>query len=250
MVAIAGTVGLPQSPMNRPVELEVGDVHIWCVNAEGCGPMDGGCLDRQERERADRFQFARHANAFRCAHVMRRSVLGEYLAQQPDALHFETGSHGRPRLSAIDGNIPAIQFNASSSLPVSLLAVTVSGSVGIDVERSRPVPDALRIAQTQFLPDEGRQVSDRSRSVDRQDAFFRCWTRKEAVVEAMGTGLHTELDIFFVGADPETPEFRPRFVDPGNVEDWWLVDLSQPPIYCALALSRRPKCIWIGSWPA
>lgn len=249
VVAISGTVDAPEPQAARPSEIEAGDVHIWCVDVERRGPVDDSCLDQQEREQADRFHFARHANAYRCAHVMRRSVLGGYLGLRPNELKFETEAHGRPRLSTVDRNPRDFRFNATSSLPLSLLAVTASGQVGVDVECLRAMPDAAQIAATQFHPEEARQITGRTGADDRHDAFFRCWTRKEAVVKAMGTGLYTDLDIFVVGAEAESSVFQPRFVgQPNNAGKWWLMDLSRPPIYCALALSCRPKRVWIGSW--
>ncbi len=249
MVEIVGSVDRPDRPTGHPSKFETGDVHIWCVDVERNGSLDDRCLDRQEREQVDRFHFARHANAYRCAHVMRRSVLGGYRGVQPDELRYETGIHGRPQLSAYEGTVSEIRFNATSSLPVSLLAVTVNCQVGIDVERLRPMPDAAQIAETQFHPDEAEIITGLGSAADRHDAFFRCWTRKEAVVKALGTGLSTDIATFVVGAGPEDGVFHPRFLNqPQGIENLWLLDLSRPPTYCTLALSCQPKQVWIGSW--
>jgi 4'-phosphopantetheinyl transferase len=75
--------------------------------------------------------------------------------------------------------------------------------VGVDVERERPIPDAeglvcrffsLReIAEFQGIPTQSRQA-----------AFLRAWTRKEAVLKAIGRGVQSldYCEVSFADGEP------------------------------------------------
>ena len=75
-------------------------------------------------------------------------------------------------------------------------------AIGVDVEASRPLPDALRIARSHFAPDEAASLEALPLDM-REAAFFGLWTRKEAVVKALGVGLSQPLASFSVAVPPE-----------------------------------------------
>ncbi|TMJ89380.1 MAG: 4'-phosphopantetheinyl transferase superfamily protein [Alphaproteobacteria bacterium] len=86
-----------------------------------------------------------------------------------------------------------IQFSLSHCRDVALIAFTRGVPVGVDVEHVRPLADWKRIAARYLHPGERMELMALSED-ERLTAFFRCWTRKEAVAKALGVGLSLPLN--------------------------------------------------------
>jgi 4'-phosphopantetheinyl transferase len=156
-------------------------------------------LASDERERAARFHSGRHRDHYIVARGRLREILSYYLGRSPASIEFTYGPFGKPALL-----IPALHFNVSHSGVIAVYAVARSRSVGIDVEEIRPEFSRERIAERFFSSREVREL--RSLPAEAQtDAFFRCWTRKEAYLKACGGGLSIPLDSFDVTLRPEEP---------------------------------------------
>ena len=89
----------------------------------------------------------------------------------------------------------------SHSHGVALLAVTEDKELGVDVEHIRADFASEDIARRFFSPRKLR-LSMHSRVKTQVAAFFRCWTRKEAYIKAIGRGLSQPLDAFDVTLAP------------------------------------------------
>lgn len=87
------------------------------------------------------------------------------------------------------------------------MAVTRGRRVGIDVERLRPVPDALAVARSLFCPVEVAALEAVS-AAERDEAFLRCWIRQEACLKASGEGLGGAPARFSSLAPPRWPTGR------------------------------------------
>jgi 4'-phosphopantetheinyl transferase len=81
-----------------------------------------------------------------------------------------------------------VAFNLSHSRGLALLAFTVGEVVGVDVERHRGVRDRDALVRRFFHRREARLLL-RLHPEAREGAFFRCWTRKEAVLKAAGLSV-------------------------------------------------------------
>lgn len=156
-------------------------------------------LSPDERARAARFRHEVHARRFTSARGVLRLLLGAYLDRSPSAIEFQYTA-GKPALGR-PGREP-LHFNLAHADALALFAFTTAAAVGVDVERVAPLPDAREIAARYFAPDELRQFM---RAPDEAAAFFRCWTRKEAFVKAIGSGLRHPLETFAVTVSAEAP---------------------------------------------
>ncbi len=235
----------------RRVDLpEPGEIHVWVAALDDAGWIDDlAFIDTDEKARAERFYFPVHARRFRRGRIMRRIILGNYLGMDPDKIRFETAIHGRPSLEANETGGQAIDFNMSNSEEIVVLAVATDRRIGVDVELEKPMPDADSIARGSFHSREAANVARAEAPGDKLEAFFRCWTRKEAVVKAHGSGLQMDLNGFFVGTGrrsaPFQPSYEPEYEGPRN---WWVADFSQAPVYAAFAMDGPPKALTIRRW--
>lgn len=156
---------------------------------------DVGILSSDEHARAAAFVFERDRRRYLAAHVALRRVLGLCVGEQPETLRFGIGRYGKPFLA--NGGSP-VAFNLSHSEDVALIAVTEEGDIGVDVEIDRNVPDSMSLAELNFTLSERDELRLRSGSA-RDTAFLRCWTRKEACLKAIGSGLGVSPQDFTVG---------------------------------------------------
>jgi 4'-phosphopantetheinyl transferase len=151
-------------------------------------------LEPHEHARAARFRFERDARRYRAAHVALREVLAQATGVAAAALRFVEGRHGKPALVAR----AACRFNLSHAADLALIAVSPTHDVGVDVEMHRPVEDREALSRTCFTERERAQLAAVAPSA-RDAAFLRLWTRKEACLKALGTGLSVDPATVEVG---------------------------------------------------
>lgn len=163
-----------------------GDAQLWRLDLDRPVRSDErALLSAEEAARAGRFVFDLDRRRFEAAHVDLRLRLGAVLGIPPGALHFSRGPYGKPAVEAPCAG----QFNLSHSEATgALLWLPGESACGVDVERRRSVRDRDAVAAQVFTAAECGALAalDADR---RDDAFLRLWTRKEAVIKALGTGL-------------------------------------------------------------
>lgn len=193
--------------VNSLTDWQLGDdIHVWYAALDREDSVLGqlaATLSPDEKTRAERFRFAKDRNHFTVARGLLREFLAGYLQQSPASLEFSYGQHGKPALAGANAS-SGLGFNLSHSFGIAVFAFARDRNLGIDVERVQPESAGDDIARRFFSP---REVSDMRSlpSESRAEAFFRCWTRKEAYIKALGTGLHTPLDSFSVSLLPSQP---------------------------------------------
>jgi len=149
-------------------------------------------LSADERQRADQFRLDLQRHRFVVARAQLRHVLSRYLPIAAADICFEYEPLGKPRLSENTAGGP-VRFNLSKSGDVALIGVTSGRDVGIDVEQVRRVADAENIAERYFSSAESNALLRLPQS-ERNEAFLRLWTCKEAFLKATGRGLSFPLD--------------------------------------------------------
>ncbi|HET7007050.1 MAG TPA: 4'-phosphopantetheinyl transferase superfamily protein [Candidatus Binatia bacterium] len=180
-----------------PAELPALDrtVHVWSVRLDDASvDLDSGreLLSPDERERAARFHFEQHRRRYLIAHIALHEILGRYLQIDPATLFFDLGSNGKPKLpTALAAS--GVEFNLSHSNEMALLAVNCIGELGVDIEYVKPDFKFQEIAERFFTAKEVAAMRGLPPDLQRQ-AFFKCWTSKEAFLKAKGTGLSGKLD--------------------------------------------------------
>ena len=140
------------------------------------------------------------------------------------------GERGKPALAARQNSASEpLHFNLSDSEDLAVYAFSLGSEMGVDVEILRPMPDALNIARSFFAAEE-REVLSSVPASGVPQAFFNCWTRKEAYIKAIGEGLSEPLDRFCVTLAPAEPA---RFLHIGGssreAEAWSLMHFEPAP---------------------
>jgi 4'-phosphopantetheinyl transferase len=136
----------------------------------------------------------------------------------PHEIEIVTGDHGKPKLGSFD-----LRFSVSRSAGYALYATSWKGDIGVDVEMIRPMPDMEGIATRFFSRTEQLTLASLP-PAERLTGFFQCWTRKEAFVKGVGTGLgfpSSTVDIWADGAQP------------GLVSGWSVYQVDVAPEFAA-----------------
>lgn len=198
-------------------------------------------LTADEITRAEQFHFQKDRMHFIVARGLLRTILSRYLATNPRTLRFCYSQYGKPTLARESGSDASLCFNVTHSLGVVLYAITRSRAIGIDLERIRLDVACESIAEHFFSPYEARIL--RTVPTDlRSEAFFRCWTRKEAYLKARGIGLSIALGQFDVSVLPgELAALLGTREKDQNISQWSLNDLYAGEGYvAALAVEGHP----------
>jgi 4'-phosphopantetheinyl transferase len=201
------------------------------------------CLSADESARAARFHFAADRDRFTAARGILRETLARYLAVGPREVEFRYDAHGKPFLRELP-DTPGLSFNLSHSRSAALLAITDGRRVGADIEYMRTDLDLERLAADTFTPNEVAAIQSLAGGA-RVKAFFNCWTRKEAIVKALGTGLSTDLDRFEVSVIPgESARLLRMDLDTEGKERWTLREIPVGPGYAAAVAVEGDQAQW------
>jgi len=191
---------------------------VWRADLTAVAEDLGKLLCSEERARAERMVDERNGELWRRSRGLLRELLGRHLQLEPSSLRFSTGEHGKPALA--DDTSPTVDFNMSHSGQLALYAFSDAGAVGVDVEVARRPTDEVAIAARVL----GASEAARLRALDpetRRQEFLRAWTRYEAELKCLGTGIG--------GTDGGTEGARP-----------WVADLALGHGAAGAVSSERP----------
>ncbi|TXN38952.1 4'-phosphopantetheinyl transferase superfamily protein [Methylobacterium sp. WL30] len=227
-------------------------IRVWSIDLALSAGQLARCdawLSPDEAARADRFLRVEDRDRFRASHAALRLILAPALGLGGDALAFTAGPAGKPELAgALAGSL---RFNLSHSGTRALVGVSPTAAIGVDVEAVRPIPDVLRIARAHFAPWEAEALAALT-SEALGLAFTGLWTRKEAVVKALGAGLSLPLDRFALTLPPAPP--RLVAIDGDDPQAWSLHHLEPGSGTVGAAAIRAPgaaiaRCALPPDWP-
>jgi 4'-phosphopantetheinyl transferase len=229
-----------------------GEVFVWCAGLDRPDAQIESLrriLSDDERGRADRFHFDKDRRHFTAARGILRTILGGCLDVAPRLVRFSYSEYGKPSLAA-GQPCAALRFNVSHSGGLALFAVAAGRELGIDIELIRPDVEHEQIAERFFSPREVMVLKALPERL-RAEAFFNCWTRKEAYIKARGEGLSFPLDMFDVAFRPGEPASLIQTLgDPREAERWRLDELRPGAGYvAAIAAEGKDWSLDCWRWP-
>jgi 4'-phosphopantetheinyl transferase len=220
------------------------EVHVWRESLDLSLLQDKhllGILSSDELVRAGRLRFERDQRRFIAARGILRIILGRYLGENPHKIRFEYTSNGKPILTNNPG-YDTLHFNLSHSDALALYAVTRGRSIGIDIERVRDDAAVEEIAQKFFSQNEISSLEGIHKK-KQNELFFRYWTRKEALLKAMGKGISFPMEQFDVSLI-NGRDLSPIIISGDKRESprWYVQDLFPGSGYAAAIASEQ------GGW--
>ena len=174
-------------------------VDAWVVDLQAVPARESlGALSADESARAARFKFERDRRRFLHAHSALRGLLARAVSYRAEAIEFRVGPHGKPSLP----HPYSIPFNMSHSGELALIAIGTGLArdveIGVDLEEMRAVSDSTALAAMNFTAREQAELGEFT-AVERDRAFLQGWTRKEACLKAVGSGLSIAPSTFHCG---------------------------------------------------
>ncbi len=216
-----------------PVELAEQDVHVWKARLDVPAdllPEYQETLSMEELAKAQQFRFDVHRQRWTVAHAVLRILLGQYLGIAPQLLRFHTNAYGKPALVMPEQSY-SLEFNLSHSANLALYAFSWQRHVGVDVEHMRADIPYDQLAQHSFSLHEQTTLCSLS-GEQKHQAFYNCWTRKEAYIKARGMGLSLPLDLFDVSLVPGEPAALLQSRESSQeVQRWSMQELHPEPEY-------------------
>jgi len=216
--------------------LEAQTVHLWWISLDVSEEDLQTCialLSESEKIKADRFKFPQHQRRYQAVHGILRIILARYLNLDPIQLNFTHSDRGKPYLSH-DCNPVNLQFNLSHSENRAIVGISRDRSIGVDLEKMRPMGNAMLLAERFFCPSEYTLLTQ-AIPEERDKLFFQLWTAKEAYLKATGEGISGGLNQVEIALNPL------RFI---NFPDWYLQSFESNPddecnYWAAIALETQ-----------
>lgn len=220
------------------MQIKPDEIHIWSTDltlSDAQVDENFALLSPDEGNRANRFRFPIHRQRFIAARSMLRKIISLYTAVNPQEIIFGYDANKKPFLQFPD--MTSLQFNLSHSDNLAVYALTLDHAIGIDVEKI--MPDYNQDVAERFLsPQENAALLDLPPE-KRVLGFYKIWSRKEAVIKAVGKGLAIPLSSFSVSVNDD---FEVVMID--NTEKWSLLSIFLQPAYqSAIATNQSIKKI-------
>ncbi|MFJ8660960.1 4'-phosphopantetheinyl transferase family protein [Streptomyces sp. NPDC093795] len=205
------------------------DLHLWTLrpppaDSAAARALATGELDHAERRRADAYVRPGDRVQYLAAHLALRRVLAPYTGVPAWRLRFGREAAGRPVLLGVPR---APSFSLSHSHGLVLLGVA-RRPVGVDVQRVPPYATA-ELCRGALHPAEREELAALPEP-RLAEAFARLWTRKEAYLKGLGTGLARGLAADYLGESGRDGARRPA--------GWVVLDLAGGPDHAAAAALR------------
>ncbi|MCC7128862.1 MAG: hypothetical protein B6D39_01030 [Anaerolineae bacterium UTCFX2] len=236
---------VPPAKMN----LEANQVHLWRAGLSrdpAAQQAAWAVLSDDERARAYRYRNDEDREHFIARRGILRALLGSYLKIPAAEVKFVYNPYGKPSLAAVS-TIDPLQFNLSHSNGMALFGFAWSTRVGVDLERIQPDRGVLELAE-KYLSINEREYLAQLAPGAQTGAFFRCWTRKEALLKAQGAGLlipPEQIEVSFGSDQPAQILAIRGGIEP--LDNWYLQNVDFDEDHAAALVVERQAfstCCW------
>jgi 4'-phosphopantetheinyl transferase len=218
-------------------------VQIWRIDLASDSRLLSGFrhhLTKEEQERADRRISGRVRAEFVIGRACLRILLANTLGVVPAEAPLTESLYGKPQLL-----VSGPSFNVSHSHGTILIAISQTGALGVDVEHVDLEKDVTELIPSVCTAQEAEWLKSAQTSEARQRLFYRCWSRKEAVIKAEGRGLSipvTNLEVLPTNPAESLPV--ELYVDGGETpsKSYFLSDIPLGSDMMGAVATDSPNC--------
>lgn len=231
---------------SRTLRIADGEIHVWRVALNTTAVEEQSArhlLSPDETARCNRFKFPYLQRRYAVARAALRRILASILDCAPDEIQFTYGPQDKPALADTSSGL---QFNVSHSEDLALIAVGRCEALGVDLEIMKPDRACRQIAERFFAPEE-IDALDALAGGAYTEAFYRCWTRKEAFVKALGGGLSISLRSFAVSLD-KAPRLIRLDTPNDTLKSWQLFSTTPSHEFAAAIAARNARNVYFWNW--
>ena len=198
-------------------------------------------LSPAELARMEKFRVEFKYREYIVTRGLLRRVMTKMTGLDVTGIDFDYGEHGKPSFP-VCAESGSAAFNVSHSHGLALVALTLGGRLGVDLERIRPKAEWRSLAEHYFSAAEIQALNGYPGESGLK-AFFTCWTRKEAFVKALGAGVSYGLKEFDVSIDPDEADAALTIRSEDEDAARWLIKkLPVPASHVAALALDRPVC--------
>ena len=142
-------------------------------------------LSIQEKTQAKKFINSYLRERYIISHGLLRYLLAFYAKSNPHTIEYSFNQFGKPFLKNNSSNL---QFNMSHSKDYAAYILALDCQVGIDIEQKDKNIDIQGLLDL-ILTKEEAIIFNELNSAEKLDTFYEVWTKKEAILKALGQGL-------------------------------------------------------------
>ncbi|WP_299102867.1 4'-phosphopantetheinyl transferase superfamily protein [uncultured Winogradskyella sp.] len=221
--------------------LEPNTVHIWSFDfniEDEAVKKYFHLLSQDEQARANKFKFDKDRRCYVVSKGVLRTLSGKYLNRNAQDIMFSYGEFGKPKFEQNTD----LNFNVSHSGDLATIGFVTNHTIGIDIEKIKNDFDTFEIASNFFSKKEIADLQLISKP-EQYIAFYRCWTRKEALIKAIGSGLSFPLDSFSVTLDHDfIAEMQETHWDKSEKKEWNFHTFKPRAEYIAAVIVKNNFC--------
>ena len=216
--------------------LGINEVDIWhgkVIDEDADYQAYWRVLDEAEQTQAQKFKNELLHKRYVEIHGRLRNCLAHLLNQSPEKISIKKAAQGKPYLA----DYPELAFNLSHSADRVLIAMSWSCQLGVDIELCKPRINVSGLVNKCFSEEEIAHWNQLPETQKNQE-FYRYWTRKEAFVKATGHGITLGLNQCVV--KPENPSEFLRVPDLyGDASAWHVFDIELGEGVCGAVVTDK-----------
>ena len=146
-------------------------------------------LSDSESARAERFKHISDYNVYVAVHALLRIELSKIMGIKAKSIRISESETGKPFIADFD-----LPFSLSRTKNMFAFVIGKHDQIlGIDIEQIKPEIDFKNISLNYFSIEEQQSILSLKNDADQKRTFFEIWTRKEALLKALGVGLSNDL---------------------------------------------------------